>query len=71
MGYPTSIEAAGKFHAVYDKLGLSVPAYEETDINILKASVNPVRLKNNPVALTENDIEILYRQILRKEEKLL
>ena len=71
MGYPASIEAAGKFHAVYDKLGLSVPAYEETDINILKASVNPVRLKNNPVALTENDIEILYRQILRKEEKLL
>ena len=26
MGYPTSIEAAKKFHAVYDKLGLSVPA---------------------------------------------
>lgn len=36
----------------------------ESDIEVLKTSVNPVRLKNNPVALSTEVIEALYRKIL-------
>jgi len=35
----------------------------EQDYDVLKTSVNPVRLKNNPVKLTEEVIEQLYREI--------
>ena len=36
------------------------------DFEILKKSVNPVRLKNNPVELNSDDIDMLYHQILQK-----
>lgn len=38
------------------------------DIDILKTSVNPVRLKNHPIKLTVETIESLYRQILNVGE---
>ena len=36
------------------------------DFEILKNSVNPIRLKNNPVKLIMEDIDCLYHQILEK-----
>jgi len=38
------------------------------DIDVLKTSVNPVRLKNHPIKLTVEVIEELYRQILNVGE---
>ena len=56
------------FADIVDSLALSVPKVKSPEeIDILKTSVNPVRLKNHPIALTVETIEILYRQILRQE----
>ena len=58
-------QAAEKFAAVIGKLELAVPKItSENDIDILKTSVNPVRLKNNPIGLNVPAIEKLYREIL-------
>lgn len=46
-------------------VGLDAPEnVSRSDIDILKNSVNPVRLKNNPVALSTEVIEKLYKNIL-------
>mgnify|MGYP007069940769 FL=1 len=58
-------EACMKLQALFDSLELDVPEAKEEDYNVLKTSVNPVRLKNNPVKLTEDNIESLYRVILK------
>ena len=34
---------------------------------LLKTSVNPVRLKNHPIALDENTIDTIYHMILNGE----
>lgn len=59
-------EAAKKFLQVLRELGIDVPHIQEADYEILKKSVNPVRLKNNPVRLTEEVIDTLYRKIEEK-----
>lgn len=49
-------------------LELPVPIMRsDEDIDILKRSVNPVRMKNHPVKMSEDTIESLYRQILDQE----
>lgn len=65
MGCGSAEEAAAKLCAFFDSLELEVPRATEEQIDILKTSVNPVRLKNHPVALDINDIEMLYRKILK------
>ncbi|MBR4717119.1 MAG: phosphonoacetaldehyde reductase [Lentisphaeria bacterium] len=65
MGCGTPEEAACKFNAIYTKLGFKVPSATEEQFEILKSSVNPVRLKNHPVKLDTETIDTLYRQILR------
>ncbi len=57
--------ATKKFADIVDKLELEVPkTNSDNDIDVLKTSVNPVRLKNNPVGLDVPVIEKLYREIL-------
>lgn len=68
MGCNTAKEAAIKFQEIFRGLGLSVPEPKERDYEILRRSVNTVRMKNNPVALTDGDIDRLYRQIFHKGE---
>ena len=65
MGCATSEEAADKLNAIFDKLGFEIPSATEEQFEILKMSVNPVRLKNHPVELDLENIDFLYRQILR------
>jgi len=65
MGTDSAEEAAGKFQGIINKLELAIPEAREKDFDILKVSVNPVRLKNNPVKLEIDDIEAMYRQILK------
>lgn len=67
MGCGSAKEAADKLCDFFDSLELEVPYASEEQIEILKTSVNPVRLKNHPVALDINDIEILYRKILKAD----
>lgn len=59
-----SIEIFEKF--VFE-LGLEVPYITDSGMyDILRTSVNPIRLKNNPISLDEEAIDMLYRQILPK-----
>lgn len=64
MGCKSSSEAASKFAGIVDFLDLKHPEPKPEDFDILKTSVNPVRLKNNPVGLDEEVIEKLYHEIL-------
>lgn len=64
MKCSNAIEASEKFRSIINRLELTIPKCDEGDIDILKTSVNPVRLRNNPVKLTIEAIEMMYRQIL-------
>lgn len=67
MGCNKSAKAAEKFSGLLNKLSMEVPEIKNNeDFELLKTSVNPVRLKNNPVQLTESEIDNLYHQILEK-----
>lgn len=65
MGCDIPETAAERFAEIVVELGLEVPAVKsQEDIDILKNSVNPVRLKNHPIGLTVDAIEGLYKEIL-------
>ncbi len=66
MGCMTTAEAVEKYREFLKGLALPSPVLkEEKELELLKRSVNPERLKNNPVRLTEETLEGLYRQILK------
>ena len=65
MGCATPEEAGEKLSAIIAELELSAPELRSAEeLDILKTSVNPVRLKNHPVGLTVEVIEALYKEIL-------
>ena len=55
------------FGRLVQSLELSVPEASEADFEVLKTSVNPVRLKNNPVALDLIAIDAIYHEILNRK----
>ena len=58
-------EAIARFRDMVDELELSIPEHvTDEDYEVLKNSVNPVRLKNNPVVLSIEDIDSIYHDIL-------
>jgi len=58
------INVLEEFEFILELLDLEVPLLkDESDIEILTDSVNPVRLGNNPVVLSRDDIMALYREI--------
>lgn len=57
--------ATEKFDELLKGLKLEIPQAELEDYEVLKTSVNPVRLKNNPVAMDMEAIDRLYHQILQ------
>ncbi len=68
MGCKSVKEATVKFSSILQKLNIEIPNVKNVDdFDMLKISVNPVRIKNNPIKLTEEDINILYHQILRNK----
>lgn len=67
MGCETIPESIRKFQSLLDRLALGTPVPKPEDFEILRTSVNPVRLKNNPVSLDEEAIDGLYHQILPEE----
>lgn len=57
---------ADDFLGFLEELELNLPVmHSEKDVELLKNSVNLVRLKNHPISLDEDIIEILYRKILK------
>lgn len=64
LGFTSDKEAAGYFKEFVEKLGLKRPRPNNGDYEILKKSVNPVRLKNHPIKLTDGAISELYHRIL-------
>lgn len=65
MGCSCVEEAIDMFRNMVDELELNVPDnVTDKDYEVLKNSVNPVRLKNNPVALSVEDIDVIYHSIL-------
>ena len=68
MACNTAEEAAAKLEDIFARLELEIPQATKEQFEILKTSVNPVRLKNHPVELTEKSIEKLYFSVLGKNE---
>lgn len=65
MGETTAAGGAERLKQIFSELELEVPEAGEEQFELLKTSVNPVRLKNHPVQLTEETINMLYHKILR------
>ena len=63
-----SIISLDDFKKMMEKLELLAPisCEKDKDLDILTASVNPVRLKNNPVALSSEVLKDMYRRIVRQ-----
>lgn len=64
MGCDSADEAIAKFQELLDKMEMFAPNPQGCDFDILKTSVNLVRLKNNPVRLCIEDIDNIYHGIL-------
>lgn len=65
MGYDSVEDAQNGFNELLSSMNLPrVENIKVEDFELLKKSVNPVRLKNNPIGLTEEVIENLYHEIL-------
>lgn len=65
MGKNSVSDAIDFYRDFWESLELETPKVKDkNDFEILKKSVNPVRLKNNPVRLNEESIGMLYHKIL-------
>lgn len=64
MGCNNVKEAVSKYTNILSFLFLDISKSKEADYEVLRTSVNFVRLKNNPVWLDEETIDELYHQIL-------
>ena len=67
MGCEDAKEGAEKLKSIFDELILKIPVATAEQFEILKNSVNPVRLKNHPIALNVDTIGALYHEILNGE----
>ena len=65
FGYKSAKEGANCLEEIFERLELAIPEVTDKEIDVLKTSVNPVRLKNHPIKLDVDTIEMLYRKILR------
>lgn len=65
MGESTAAAGAESFNRIFTEMELEIPVAAKEQFEMLKSSVNPVRLKNHPVQLTEETIDMLYHKILR------
>lgn len=69
MGCENAVAAASKVNDIFHKLKLEVPTANEEQFELLKNSVNPVRLKNHPVELNSETLNMLFHKILNGEKK--
>ncbi len=69
MGCPDAHSGAEKLARTFEALGFDIPTATEEQFEVLKTSVNPVRLKNHPIALDSDAIDCLYHKILNGEKQ--
>ena len=70
FGADTAKDGADRFKQFVLSLGLETPTFKtEQEFDILKKSVNIVRLKNHPIALSEEEIDHLYHAILSRKKE--
>ena len=67
FGYKSAQEGCNCLEDIFARVELEIPCVTESDIDVFKNSVNPVRLKNHPIRLDVETIEKLYRKLLRVE----
>ena len=61
----TEEEGAKRYRRILEDLEiLPAPSVKEGDLEDLAAAVNPERLSNHPITLREEDIRLLYKEIL-------
>ena len=67
LGCENTERAIRWFRELLDELEIGRPLSgdREKELNLLAASVNPVRLKNNPVALSGDILRKMYERIVR------
>ena len=66
IGVTSPQHAIEWFEAMLQEMHIPSPEVKtESELALLAASVNPVRLKNNPVALREEALRALYIQIMK------
>lgn len=65
MGCTEINKAIDQFMNLLDELGMAMQfTISNRELDILKKSVNPIRLRNTPVSLGTEAIDFVYRQIL-------
>lgn len=71
MGCSTSEEAIARFRQMLTQMemALQVNAHNDTELDILATSVNPIRLGNNPISLNGEAIREIYREIVNRVPK--
>ena len=69
MGGRNAHEASVILNEIFMRLELAVPSASADQFEILKKSVNTVRLKNHPVKMSAEIIDELYHRILNGEVK--
>ncbi len=70
MGCSDPYIAVKKLHDIVSLLKLDVPHMTEVeDFEVLRGSVNPVRLKNNPIELSVENIDEIYHNIFEEKRK--
>ncbi len=57
--------AIRRFEQMLRELGVAPPGITPAELDLLAASVNPVRLKNNPVAFTEGELREIYAAVAK------
>lgn len=58
-------ELCNRFEDMFAAAGFEVPSATEEEIRMLTDTVNVDRLRNFPVELTKNDVDGIYRRVLR------
>ena len=71
LGENGAKDGAEKLREIFDSLHLAVPEATKEQFEILRISVNPVRLKNHPIRLDTETMDGLYHRILRSEMTIL
>ena len=64
MGCVDARTGAAKLAEIFEMLELEIPIATAEQFELLKTSVNPVRLKNHPISLDTDTIDALYHKIL-------
>ncbi len=64
LGGQDAISGSDRLVEIFERLSLDIPRATKEQFEILKNSVNSIRLKNHPIHLSESEIDELYHSIL-------